>query len=248
MSTSVPAGFFTGMSPDRYRLPHRSLGLPVILLIRRVVYVAFDTLRSQGFNIHDAKEDDITAKLKTVIENDLRISGRVAGFNRNTYESVIRQGEVSNYNGTRRAKTPDLFFKLRYYDSDPCDLLSEYDALFVECKPVDESHPVGSKYCDDGLNRFVDGDYAWAMQEGMMLAYARDGRTVVDHLIPAMQKAARMTALAVEQLPMELAVHKKEDKNAQLIHVSIHRRQFQWPDNKGPACNITVYHLWQDCG
>ena len=37
MSQSAQPGFFTlGVSPDRYQLPHPRLGLPVILLIRRV--------------------------------------------------------------------------------------------------------------------------------------------------------------------------------------------------------------------
>jgi hypothetical protein len=35
-----------------------------------------------------------------------------------------------------------------------------------------------------GLIRFVRGDYAWAMQEVMMLAFARNGRMIAKHLIP----------------------------------------------------------------
>lgn len=43
---SQPSGFFTlGVSSDRYQLPHRRLGLPVILLIRRVLCRAFEILR-----------------------------------------------------------------------------------------------------------------------------------------------------------------------------------------------------------
>ena len=40
-------------------------------------------------------------------------------------------------------------------------------------KPVDDDHATGTHYCDSGINRFVNGDYAWAMQEGMMVAYVR---------------------------------------------------------------------------
>jgi hypothetical protein len=248
MSKSCPAGFFTGVSPDRYQLPHRRLGLPVILLIRRVLCVAFEIMEEKGIKLAEAKEDDLTACLRSIIENDLRQTGRVDGFNKCTYEYVVRQAEVANYNGSRRAKTPDLCFKLRYDDFAPCDALSEFDALFVECKPVDKAHSAGSKYCDDGLNRFVNGDYAWAMQEGMMLAYARHGRTLVDHLITAMKESNRMIALATEQLPEDLFPGQKEDfVKAGRIYVSLHRRKFQWPDGKGPATNITIYHLWFDC-
>ena len=58
---------------------------------------------------------------------------------------------------------------------------------------VNSKHYSGSDYCDDGLVRFVRGDYAWAMQEAMMLAYTRDGRTIAGHLIPEIAKADRMT-------------------------------------------------------
>lgn len=246
--SSPPDGFFTGVAPERYQLPHRRLGLPVILLIRRVLCRAFELLRERDFQLATAKEDDVTAVLRSVIENDLRQTGEVRGFSRSTYDAVIRQGEVSNYDGTRRAKTPDLCFKLRYDDVEQYSGLSEFDALFVECKPVDLKHPAGSKYCDDGLIRFVNGDYAWAMQEGMMLAYVRDGRTIAGHLVPAMSEPSRMDSLATTQLPIpSQAVQAAPDSRAESVHTSQHRRSFSWPDNKGPATDITVYHLWHDC-
>lgn len=248
MIRSNPVGLFTGVSPGEYRLPHRRLGLPVILLIRRVLCRAFESLREQNVDLAKAIEDEVTAKLRSVIENDLRQKGTIPGFNKRAFECVIRQGQCQNYDGTSRAKTPDLCFKLR---NDECDYdgLSEHDALFVECKPVDGTHPVGSKYCGDGLIRFVCGDYAWAMQEGMMLAYARDGRTVDGHLIPEMKVPSRMTSLATIQLP----IPSKEkgataNEHAETIHISKHKRQFSWPDGKGPATEITIYHLWHDCG
>ena len=247
MSEATPTGFFTlGVSPRSYRLPHPRLGLPVILLIRRVLCRAFAILREGEFRLVEATEDQITAALLAVIENDLRQTGRVPGFNKGSYDRVDRQGQVANFDGTRLGKSPDLRFKLRHDDCEPRMVLSEYDALFVECKPVDSTHPAGSKYCDDGLIRFVVGDYAWAMQEGMMLAYARDGRTIAGHLIPAMSERSRMTSLATVQLPR--SCHTPGADRAQPIHISKHRRGFSWLDNKGRATDITIYHLWHDCG
>lgn len=247
-SKSNPVGLFTGVSPAEYHLPHRRLGLPVILLVRRVICRAFETLREQNVDLATAVEDDVTAKLKSVIENHLRQKGIVPGFNKQAFESVIRQGQVANYDGTRRAKTPDLCFKLRNDERD-YDGLAEHDALFVECKPVDSSHSAGGKYCDQGLIRFVCGDYAWAMQEGMMLAYARDGRTIADHLTPEMKAPARMASLNTSQLPTPLKEKgAAASRHAEAIHISKHKRQFSWPDGKGPATEITIYHLWHDCG
>ena len=247
MSEAAPTGYFTlGVSPEAYALPHPRLGLPVILLIRRVLCRAFAILREKEFRLAEGKEDEVTAALRAVIENDLRQAGSIPGFNRRFYELVGRQGQVANSDGTRLAKAPDLCFKLRHDESEPRMVLSEFDALFVECKPVDSTHAAGGKYCDDGLIRFVRGDYAWAMQEGMMLAYVRDGRTIAGHLIPAMSEPSRMRSLAAVQLPQPSRT--PVDDRAEPIHMSKHHRAFSWPDKKGKATEITIYHLWHDCG
>ena len=249
MSEAAIIGFFTlGVSPERYELPHQRLGLPVILLIRRVLCRAFEILRDEAFKLAEAKEDEVTSALRAVIENNLRQTGSIPGFNRRIYESVVRQGQVANFDLTRPTKSPDLYFKLRHDDYEPRMVLSEFDALFVECKPVDATHSAGSKYCDDGLIRFIRGDYAWAMQEGMMLAYTRGGRTIAGHLIPVMSESRRMTSLGTVELPQ--AGHASDaagDTRAEPIHISKHRRGFSWPDKKGKATDITIYHLWHDC-
>jgi hypothetical protein len=250
MSDARTAGFFTlGVPPERYHLPHPRLGLPVILLIRRVLTRALELLRQQQFRLADATEDEVTAALRSVIENDLRETGCVAGFSKRTYEPVVRQGQWANYDGAILTKTPDMSFKLRHDESEPRPVIPEFDALFVECKPVDATHPAGSKYCDDGLIRFVRGDYAWAMQEGMMLAFARDGRTITKHLMPAMSEPARMKSLHTLELPISArSIAAAATASAEAVHVSRHNRPFPWLHGKGHATDITIYHLWHDCG
>ncbi len=242
------SGFFTlGISPDDFRLPHQKLGLPVILLIQRVLFKAFEQLRNERFNLAEAKEDQVTAALLAVVENNLRQQGSVAGFNRQTYEPVVRQAQVTNYNGMKLGKTPDLCFRLRRDQSEQYLGISEYDGLFIECKPVDDTHPVGSKYCDDGLLRFVCGDYAWAMQEGMMLAYTRDGRTIDKHLKPAIAERTSKLAVVQEITPVITRVAITSN-TAEVVHVTKHRREFEWINKHGRACDITIYHLWHYCG
>jgi hypothetical protein len=246
MSSAVTSGFFTlGVRPDLYDLPHPRLGLPVILLIRRVLLRAFVLLREQKYDLANATEDQVTRALRSTVENSLRQTGEVKGFNKRTFDFVVRQGQWHNFDGTEIAKIPDLFFKLRDDDNQRVRVLSEFDGLFIEAKPMDSTHPAGSKYCDDGLIRFVRGDYAWAMQEAMMLAYTRDGRTISEHLIPAMSQADRMTSLATTHLPEICPVAAASAcPEAEAVYISHHRRNFQWPDGKGSATDITVYHLW----
>lgn len=249
MSNARPIGFFTlGISSQDYDLPHPRLGLPVILLIRRVLLRAFELLRAQGHDLAGAKEDQITAALRSIIENDLRQTGSVAGFNRQSYETVVRQGQVANYDGTRHSKSPDLCFKLRQDERQPRRVLSEFDALFIECKPVDAVHPAGGKYCDDGLVRFVRGDYAWAMQEAMMLAYVRDRRAIATHLVPAMQESGRETSLKTIQMPEpSRSPFAGAVPKAEALHISRHARGFSWPEGKGTATEIAIYHVWPEC-
>lgn len=249
MSVEDTAGFFTcRVSREPYHVPHPRLGLPVILIIRRVLLRAFELLREQGYSFAAANEDPITKELRSIIEDRLRQSGEVRGFSKRTFEFVVRQGQWENYNGTVITKTPDLFFKLRDDEGRRIGVRSEFDGLFIEAKPVDCTHPAGSKYCDDGLIRFVRGDYAWAMQEAMMLAYARDSRTIVGHLIPEMTKSDRMTSLGTAQLPEACrASVASACSEAEAVHISQHRRNFHWPHGKGPATDITVYHFWHRC-
>lgn len=248
MSKGQGGGFFTlGVEPTTYKLPHKKLGRPVILVVRRVVIAALEELRVAGFPLATAKEDEVTQALKSVIENKFRKNGTIPGFSRRTYEPVVRQGQVANFDGRLIAKTPDLFFKLRNDDSFDT-AIAEHDGLFVECKPVDKSHSVGARYCDDGLIRFVVGDYGWAMQEGMMLAYVRDGRTISKHLLPAMLLATRSTSLNVTSQPSAWKVRElPAPVGAEPIHVSTHRRTFNWPGGHGSACPITIYHSWHFC-
>ena len=113
---------------------------------------------------------------------------------------------------------------------------------------MDAAHRVATKYCNEGLIRFVRGDYAWAMQEAMMLAYVRDGRTIASDLVPAMSKSARMKSFGTVQLPTSCpASGATACSEAEAVHLSRHSRGFTWPDAKGPATEITVYHLWHRC-
>lgn len=250
MSLSAADGLFTlGVKPEYFRLPHPRLGLPVILFIRRVLLRAFEELRKKGFPFATASEDEITAALRGVIENNFRQTGCVPGFNRRTYDFVGRQGQVANYTLTRFTKTPDLCFKPRHDEGEPRAVLSEFDALFIECKPIDGSHAAGSKYCDDGLIRFVEGSYAWAMEEGMMLGYARHGRTIAKNLLPDMQAPARRKSLRTITLPKTVSHPKAAAAvHAEALHASSHRRGFPWIAGKGPATDILIYHSWHNCG
>ena len=57
-----------------------------------------------------------------------------------------------------------------------------------------------------------------------------------------------MHNLQIDQLPQALDMPGAGAVQfAEAIHVSRHRRGFPWPDGKGDASEIYVYHLWHEC-
>jgi hypothetical protein len=239
-------GFFTGIEPEEWRLPHPHIDIRIILLVRRVIIQAFAMLRDNGYPLADEQEDPISTALCNIIENNLRQKGTVQGFDRRHFERVVRHGPVENYSFMKLKTAPDLCFTL-VVDEEP-GLASSYHALFVECKPIDREHAAGGDYCDKGLQRFVDGEYAWAMQEALMLGYARHGRSISDHLVRAMNEPERRARLKVVEPPRPvLHAGAEAAPHADVLYRSRHRRGFSWPDDKGPAVDIVVYHSWHCC-
>jgi len=90
---------------------------------------------------------------------------------------ISRGRESINYDGSKLEKRPDLSIHL----TSRFSRLS----LVVECKLLDSKNKKSiDLYCDQGLARFIDGQYAWYAREAFMLAYVRDGATIATCLTP----------------------------------------------------------------
>lgn len=247
--------FTHAVLPDDYELPHPPIHISTLLLVRRVILHAFGMLRQRGIGLGSLTEDQITHRLQSIVEDVLRQTGSIEGFNRHTFGKVTRHEGVSNYNGVHPNKEPDLCFELKVDEEQTATVISSQNAIFVECKPVDEDHPAGSKYCDDGIVRFVRGDYAWAMREALMIGYARHGRNIDKHLVKAMNERLEKNHDQKDQGPLKIVHmpkrvgHKGADPEhaTEALFSTKHERGFPWPHNKGRACDITLYHVWYHC-
>jgi hypothetical protein len=161
----MAVGFFT-LGID-YTLPHPQISQRIVLLLCKVIKRAWQLLKKKppsDFILQSADEDTITQVLVEIIENRLRKNGDVNGFNCALFGKVTREPKITNVDKKHPDKMPDIFFDLK---RDQLPILSDQDGLFVECKPVDRNHPILSCYCKKGLVRFVNGDYAWAMQDAL---------------------------------------------------------------------------------
>ena len=235
------SGFFTeGID---YQLPHPPIDDAVLVITHNAICRGLELLRGSGFALGTAHEDDVTRHLHSILENRLRQKGEVPGFDERLFKKVWRAPEFTNVDGCHPAKKPDLVFELV---RDEMLVLSTHDALFVECKRVGKTHPVGTKYCNNGISRFIEGDYAWAMQEGMMLAYARHGYTLAGNLANVLTREPYHTRLG-QPTSLELVPDCSVHPLAERVHVTAHKRNFQWPDEKGQAVGIRIFHSWHDC-
>jgi hypothetical protein len=218
--------------PVEFELPHPPIQKRMILFICKVIQRARQLLIEEppvGFQISSAVENEITTELVIILENRLRHKGEIKGFNKKTYGMIHRDTKKVNFDKKHPDKMPDIFIDLQ---RDEKAIISDQDGLFVECKPVDKKHSISSIYCKDGLIRFVNGDYAWAMQNAMMIGYVKEGFSFAD----------LATVLNTEGSSIYNTKH--HEKNNDSIYQSQHRRDFEWIADLGKASDISVTHLW----
>lgn len=226
-----------------YQLPHPAIDDAILVIAHDAICCALSLLRGSDFSLGTAHEDQITQQLHWILEDRLRQTGEIPGFDERVFRKVWRAPEVTNFDGNHPAKKPDLVFELV---RDNTLILSSQDALFVECKLVGNTHPVTTAYCNHGLSRFIKGDYAWAMQEGMMLGYVRHNYTLSANLSPVLTREPYHSRLGQ---PSSLQVVPNSDTHpvAEALHITIHNRDFQWPHGQGLAHPIRIFHSWHDC-
>ncbi len=141
---------------------------------------------------------------------------------------VSRGKESISFDGKSLEKRPDLSVHLT---NRPFRF-----PLVVECKLIDKrTRKNVDKYCDNGIARFIDGEYPWYGHEAFMLAYVRDNSAIEHVLTPYLSKNQHNIpdSYLTEQLPQTINI--PTHKLAQ----SRHGRRF--PNNPGA---IAVWHLW----
>lgn len=147
---------------------------------------------------------------------------------------VARGKESVSFDGSHLEKRPDLSI----YLSD-----RRHFPLVVEAKILDGgSGKTVASYCDEGLLRFVVGEYAWASREAFMLGYVRDGSSIDTTLRPRLEQA--MASNPRPYLVQELPIH-AGPMGLDLAYTR-HGREFRYvrqaPPNSPGA--ISIWHLW----
>ena len=149
--------------------------------------------------------------------------------------SVGRGAESISFDGSRLENRPDLSIVLSAAD--------RRFPLVAEAKILDATtSKTTRRYCENGIRRFVEGEYAWGNREAFMIGYVRDGSSIATTLKDYLSKAMELNPdrYLVEALPVPV-----ESDSSDLAYTR-HGRDFVYgsqrpPNGPGP---ISVWHLW----
>ena len=217
-----------------FSLPHPPVSVAVFRILEDAIVAAWGILHTappRSFNPRIAKEVDFTTRMHEILEDHLLDSNAVDGFAGEVFSSIKRP-EVRNYDGKKTSKKPDMVASL----ADRPNVKRSQDGIFIECKPVDAAHSLLTDYCDEGIARFVVGDYAWAMTEALMVGY----NTVHDKPSAALVKpfAQRVNKVRAFGQPRDC----ERSPHNPPVAITRHKRDFPLRGRRAPA--ITLRHLW----
>jgi hypothetical protein len=133
----------------------------------RMAWIALERSPAGRRALSAMAEEEITAALQEELAR-LRHGGNCPAFGDGMFGPPERSSKHTSLDGSVNSQ-PDIAFSLMR--QVPLAQIRA-DALIAECKVIDfKSRRNLSQYVLAGLNRFVDGTYAWAMPQAMMIAY-----------------------------------------------------------------------------
>ena len=236
----MPINFFP--QPGRSRPPHKAVPAQVLRVIRRAIITGWELVRTdppEGFDLASADEDTITAVLHNTLVNRVLNGNLVPGFTTKLFR-VSRKPKVYSYDARSLEKMPDLFFHLI---SDRKVAFPDQDGVYAECKPIGDRHSLGKHYCDAGLWRFIKGEYAWTMHEGVMVGYTDSGYHLPDDLKRFLDRGDRPATMPLISGPTSIR-DTPATPYCQAPHTSTHRRNFAYRETGQLAPVIVIHHMW----
>lgn len=198
-------------------------------IIAESLIQAFDDVRSEApETVASGSEDEVTA----LMEARLNAMIEYAPLWGQLVLCVARGKESVSVDGSHLQKRPDLSIYLSNRNRG--------FPLVAEAKIIDiAASKTEALYCDKGIRRFVEGEYAWGNREAFMIAYVRDGSSISTKLTPHLSCAMTQTppGYLVEALPIAVG-----SGDADLAR-SRHGRNFTYTTQSLPG-PIAIWHLW----
>lgn len=221
--------------PDQIDELTRGLSLPVEAIDGSILEVVAEQLAqafsdisaTAGATVSTGTEAEVTALMETrlnrLIDQDPLWGQLVL--------NVVRGKETLSFDGSHLEKRPDLSIHLSSRDRN--------FPLIVEAKLIEKTK-TEVLYCDNGVRRFVDGEYSWATREAFMLAYVRDKSTIASTLTPFMARAMTLTPSGYQTTEGPVAITQSRLDLAR----SRHGRSFAYSHPTAVPGAISIWHLW----
>ena len=211
-------------------VPIEPIGSDMLSLIVEAIAEAWEHVRTTyPDKVVLAEEPEISALL---------ISRLNASLNWNlplslVVSSVHRGSESISFNGAKFEGRPDLVFTLTKWD--------KRFNLVGESKIIDlPKGKTAALYRNKGIQRFVDGEYAWGTKEGLVVAYVRCGSKLEHTLLDSLSEYAGMNCSAS-------AMHTATKPPVQpgTLGTSTHGRKFSYAHQTASVPGeIELWHLW----
>ena len=211
-------------------LPLAPIGDDVLAIIIEAIANAWEHLTLRYANkLNQGKEAEISALLVSRLNASLGKDVNLRLF----VSSIDRGSETVSFNGVKLEGRPDLLFTLTMQDTR--------FRLTGECKIIDiQNRKTLALYRDEGIARFVDGDYAWANREGIMVAYVRRGAKLDKDLLNGLQGFPKMNCTAQAMRP-----NGNPPIRPNALGTSTHERKFAYIHKTSAVPGqIELWHLW----
>ncbi|MDO3388119.1 hypothetical protein QWI17_19900 [Gilvimarinus sp. SDUM040013] len=187
---------------------------------------------------HTELENHLTNLLEYELHRMLDTENAI-GFNRGRFQSPVRGAECCDYQNKSISKKPDL--TIRLLDMRPGISDVRQDAMFVECKVLDvDKRPLA--YIENGIRRFVDGEYAWAMPHALMLGYVLDKSVLPGALVQCFNRN-KQKPLVARCAPSDGALVTVATTQRPITFRSSHPRKWAHLEYGAPG-PIQIYHVW----
>lgn len=200
-----------------------------------------EAVAKHGIAFDTAKEEEISFAIALTLELVQSTDSPMVSEFLEVFSIAPPEPKLDNFNRSSISKKCDFFFGRLHHQRGT---RPNQNGMFVEAKLVSPKHPMGY-YVSTGLQRFLNGDYAWAMPQAMLLGYCRATSQVLpdslaDHF--ARESGRKAQELAVIKGPTAFAKSRVKPR----MHWSSHRRPQTLPSSGHPLGDICVYHLWLD--
>lgn len=225
--------------PPANSYPYRPFAKPVLMAIVDAARYAWlpiaEEIRRCGDNPSEQQlNSDMAAEM-----DSLRRERRISYFTPDVFETPVVDASIRNFSGKRISTRPDITIHLRNIKPLVADPI--LDAVFIECKRIRKSKNL-APYFNGGIKRFLDGDYAWAVQQAFMIGYLETDQTLPQYLE---KKLIKSTAEAMQVVRDHKKRLVRPSGNKYLAYTR-HQRIWQHRNEDQPG-DIELLHIWLSC-